>query len=172
MLGDWNAWRLIFWTPRKLKVNLYIWISESLVLNELISDSMNEVKNQIDNDNVELEYHPIDITVRADRVRIAQVLYNLLSNAIKFTNGGTISISSKRDDDRVVVSVKDMGIGIDLEIMPKLFTKFVTKSANGTGLRLYISKSIIEAHGGKIWAENNPDRKGATFSFTLPNTSR
>jgi signal transduction histidine kinase len=72
------------------------------------------------------------------------------------------------------VSIKDTGTGIDPELMPRLFTKFATKSYQGTGLGLYISKSIIEAHGGKIWAENNSDEgsdikhEGATFYFTLP----
>jgi two-component system sensor histidine kinase VicK len=77
----------------------------------------------------------------------------------------------KNNDDAkevVVVSVKDTGSGIHAEIMPKLFSKFASKSFSGTGLGLYISKSIVEAHGGKIWAENNTDGKGATFSFSLP----
>ena len=73
------------------------------------------------------------------------------------------------DTDEVVVSIKDTGRGIDSEILPRLFSKFVTKSdAGGTGLGLFISKSIVEAHGGRIWAENNPDGKGASFSFSLP----
>jgi signal transduction histidine kinase len=79
--------------------------------------------------------------------------------------------NNNEDDSReqaVLVSVKDTGLGIDPEIMPKLFTKFSTKSLTGTGLGLYISKNIIEAHGGKMLAQNNPDGKGATFTFTLP----
>jgi signal transduction histidine kinase len=112
------------------------------------------------------------ISVEADRERIKQVLYNLLHNAIKFTKQGIISVTverkKKHEDDAIVVSVKDSGSGIHPEITPKLFSKFATKSFSGTGLGLYISKSIIEAHGGKIWAENNPDGKGATFSFSLP----
>ena len=70
------------------------------------------------------------------------------------------------------MSVKDKGIGITPEIMPRLFTKFATKSERGTGLGLFISKSIVEAHGGKIWAENNSDGIGATFSFSLPTVNR
>jgi signal transduction histidine kinase len=66
------------------------------------------------------------------------------------------------------VSIKDNGEGIDPSILPKLFTKFATSSSEGIGLGLYISKNIVEAHGGRIWAENNPDGKGATFAFTLP----
>ena len=71
-------------------------------------------------------------------------------------------------DGQLIVSVKDTDQGIDLEIMPRLFTKFTTKSQTGTGLGLFISKSIVEAHGGRIWAENNKDGKGATFTFRLP----
>jgi signal transduction histidine kinase len=103
------------------------------------------------------------------------VILNLLNNAIKFTNEGTIVISAGAVQDKdghnnvVIVSVRDTGHGIDNEIMPRLFTKFATKSeAGGTGLGLFISKSIIEAHGGRIWAENNADGKGSTFSFSLP----
>jgi signal transduction histidine kinase len=111
--------------------------------------------------------------VEADKGRLNQVISNLLDNAIKFTQKGTIVISSERkdnnnNDNNVIVSIKDTGIGIDQEIMPRLFSKFASKSFIGTGLGLFISKSIIEAHGGRIWAENNPDGKGATFTFTLP----
>jgi two-component system, OmpR family, sensor histidine kinase VicK len=69
-----------------------------------------------------------------------------------------------------LINIKDTGCGIDPSILPKLFSKFVTKSeeGRGTGLGLYISKNIIEAHGGKIWAANNNHGKGATFSFSLP----
>src|SRR5215212_5738653 len=132
------------------------------------------------------------ILVEADRRRLAQVISNLLNNAIKFTKEGTVTVTTtssiiKRKDaerdtgegeeggageeEEVVIAVKDTGTGIDRELMPRLFTKFATKSYQGTGLGLYISKSIIEAHGGKMWAENNNlDRKhkGATFYFTLP----
>src|SRR5215216_6397312 len=138
------------------------------------------------------------ILVEADRRRLAQVISNLLNNAIKFTKEGTVTVTTtsssiiKRKDaerdtgegqegggaaeEEVVIAVKDTGTGIDRELMPRLFTKFATKSYQGTGLGLYISKSIIEAHGGKMWAENNNDEgsdsetkhKGATFYFTLP----
>jgi signal transduction histidine kinase len=113
-----------------------------------------------------------DFFVEADRGRLNQVISNLLDNAIKFTQKGSIVISSERkdnnNDNNVIVSIKDTGIGIDPEIMPRLFSKFASKSFVGTGLGLFISKSIIEAHDGRIWAENNPDGKGATFTFTLP----
>jgi signal transduction histidine kinase len=100
------------------------------------------------------------------------VILNLLSNAVKSTEEGSISVSleKKEDNDHVVISIKDTGTGIDPEILPRLFTRFVTKSESktGTGLGLFISKSIVEAHGGRIWAENNADAKGATFTFRLP----
>jgi two-component system sensor histidine kinase VicK len=112
------------------------------------------------------------IFVEADRERLIQVISNLLDNAIKFTNDGTISIITEQRDSQVVVSIKDTGTGIDSEILPRLFSKFVTKSERGgTGLGLFICKSIIEAHGGKIWAKNNniyDGKKGATFTFSLP----
>lgn len=98
------------------------------------------------------------------------ILSNLLSNAAKFTKEGSIRVAAERKSSQIVISVKDTGTGIDSEILPRLFTKFATKSeVGGTGLGLFISKSIIEAHGGKIWAENNIDgEKGATFYFSLP----
>ncbi|HEX2068342.1 MAG TPA: HAMP domain-containing sensor histidine kinase [Nitrososphaeraceae archaeon] len=101
---------------------------------------------------------------------MTQVISNILSNAIKFTKkgGGSISINTEKEDRHILVSVKDTGTGIDPEIFSQLFSKFATKSYQGTGLGLFISKGIIEAHGGKIWAENNANERGATFSFSLP----
>jgi two-component system, OmpR family, sensor histidine kinase VicK len=108
-------------------------------------------------------------TIDGDKERITQVISNLLSNAIKFTcEGGEISLHIKRDTQHVIVSIRDNGQGIVPEIYPRLFTKFATNSIVGTGLGLYICKNIIEAHGGKMWAENNSDGRGATFSFSLP----
>jgi two-component system sensor histidine kinase VicK len=111
--------------------------------------------------------------IEADKVRISQVISNLLRNALKFTNEGdliNVTISTKDDGIRreVIVRISDMGSGIDPKIYPKLFTKFASKSEMGIGLGLFICKSIINAHGGKIWAENNTDGKGATFGFSLP----
>jgi signal transduction histidine kinase len=126
--------------------------------------------------NVKITYQPRNLPVYADRNRIAQVISNLLNNALKFTSEGYVMITAdkKRDKnsnnnhDVAIISVCDSGSGVDPEIMPKLFTKFSSKSFSGTGLGLYICKNIIEAHSGRIWAENNKDAKGATFSFTLP----
>ncbi|MDQ3903152.1 MAG: ATP-binding protein, partial [Thermoproteota archaeon] len=77
-------------------------------------------------------------------------------------------VEKGEEDNKLIVSITDNGQGIDPEVIPRLFTKFATKSFDGTGLGLYICKNIIEAHSGKIWAENNKDGKGATFSFSLP----
>ena len=111
--------------------------------------------------------------VKADKARLSQVFGNILNNAIKFTTEGKITIKVSKmkkdsnEENEVVVSVKDTGIGINPEILPRLFSKFATKSDQGTGLGLYISKNIIEAHCGRIWAEINADGRGATFYFSL-----
>jgi signal transduction histidine kinase len=112
------------------------------------------------------------ILVEADSERVTQVIANLVGNAINFTDSGSIIVTSEIRDEQAVVTVRDTGNGIDPEVFPKLFTKFATKSERGTGLGLYISKGIVEAHGGKIWAENNSDGiSGAAFTFTLPAAS-
>jgi signal transduction histidine kinase len=107
--------------------------------------------------------------VEGDRNMLNQLFANLLNNAIKFTKKGTISVSILKKDNRIIVAIKDTGQGIDPQIYPRLFTKFATKSqTGGTGLGLFISKSIVESRGGRIWAENNNDGTGATFAFSLP----
>ncbi|HEX5185890.1 MAG TPA: HAMP domain-containing sensor histidine kinase, partial [Nitrososphaeraceae archaeon] len=114
------------------------------------------------------------IFVNADKTRLMQVISNLLDNALKFTQEGfiiiTTRITTKKENDinKVLVIIKDSGIGIDDGIFQRLFTKFATKSNQGTGLGLFIVKKIIEAHGGRIWAENNSNGRGSTFYFTLP----
>ena len=143
---------------------------------ELLSDVIKDFTERIksDNKNVRLVYDRKDtdhhIIVEADRGRITQVLSNILNNALKFTNEGQIIIRAHESNNKkeIIVSITDTGTGINKDIFAKLFSKFVTKSSQGTGLGLYISKSIVEAHGGRIWAENNADRRGATFMFTLP----
>lgn len=151
---------------------------EKFNLNQLISDAVEDYRNQLakentDGKNIQLEIVSNEaLWVEADRTRIHQVLSNLLSNAIKFTIEGTISVITERKDNEIFVSVSDVGTGTHSEILPKLFTKFTTKSNTGTGLGLYISKSIVEAHGGRIWAKNNADSNmeqvGATFTFSIP----
>jgi signal transduction histidine kinase len=146
---------------------------------------------------IEIVFEPQNdpVIVYADKVRIFEVLSNIMNNAIKFSNGESITISAiksqnndgktnrenfdeaeyrksdkekEKDNELVIVSIKDKGKGIDEEILPRLFDKFVTKSDKGIGLGLYISKNIVEAHGGIIWAQNNKNEKGATVSFSLP----
>jgi signal transduction histidine kinase len=141
---------------------------EKFNLTEVIASAIEDGKRRIDDSKIKIEYTPKNIMIEADRERITQVISNLLSNAFKFTKQGTIYVSEENKDGQIRVSIKDKGTGIDREIMPRLFTKFTSKSQTGTGLGLFISKSIIEAHGGKIWAENNSDGKGSTFTFTLP----
>jgi two-component system, OmpR family, sensor histidine kinase VicK len=143
-----------------------------LNINESIASVISDLKNQIRTPkrlHIELLNSKKPLYVMADKLRLYQVIANLVGNAIKFTQEGNISIGTKIEDGSdLVVSVKDSGKGIESHILPRLFTKFTTMSNSGTGLGLYISKSIIEAHGGKMWAENNSKGKGATFSFSLP----
>jgi two-component system, OmpR family, sensor histidine kinase VicK len=145
-------------------------------LREIILTAMADSNNQIAKENkdhglkLQLVAHEEDIFIQADKGRINQVISNLLSNAIKFTKEGsiTLAVEKKAKNQEILFSIQDTGTGIHPEILPRLFTKFATKSEIGTGLGLFISKSIIEAHGGNIWGENNPDGRGATFSFGLP----
>ena len=159
-------------------------ISKSKIdLNEKIKNVINDVENGYDdgnNSNVKIIFEPKEtIFVYADKDRIHQVLSNLLNNAIKYTKNGTVTINTSiangsnnnaNDDKEAIVTIMDTGCGITPEIMQKLFSKFVTTSSHGTGLGLFISKGIIEAHGGRIWAENNSNGVGSSFSFSLPFT--
>ena len=149
-------------------------MKEHFNIDEILSQIVREAKRQVENDphrnnRVKIEYTPHQIEINADKSRITQVISNLVNNAIKFTQEGTISIVCTQDENDVVVQVRDPGKGIDPEIHSRLFSKFASKSEQGTGLGLFISKSIVEAHGGRIWAYNNEGYYGATFAFTLPN---
>jgi len=141
-------------------------------LHELISASIRDAKNQINDQDITIRYDPKDVVIYADKGRISEVVSNILDNAIKFTHKGIITVSaevqSTDNGTEAIVQIRDEGPGIDREIVPRLFSKFVTKSDKGTGLGLYISKSIVDAHGGKIWAKDNESEKGATFGFSLP----
>ena len=165
---------------------------ERFNINEMLRNIINEIKlkeNKIEIIFVEPEIDPV--IVEADRMRIYEVILNLLSNAIMFTKKSSTAdaslygqgsnaiivfttIKSNQDNindksvDEIAISIKDRGTGIDPKIQEELFSIFVTKSGTGSGLSLFISKGIIEAHGGKVWAENNAEGKGATFSITLP----
>ena len=160
---------------------------ERIELNEILQSSATDFQNHLtkiqgsSNGRIEFIYKLTEgIFVMADRRRIAQVVSNLLSNAIKFIDheGGNVQIiteiasfDEREGNKQIIIAIKDSGKGIDPEIMPKLFSKFTTNSQHGTGLGLYISKNIVEAHGGKIWARNNDGEYGACFYFTLPVTS-
>lgn len=141
-------------------------LDDTIVLRNNLSNNINE------RTSVRVYYQPQDSFVEGDKDRISQVVYNLLNNAFKFSkDGSNITVNSKVEDSKIVVSVKDTGQGIDPEILPKLFSKFEAKSFSGSGLGLYICKNIIEAHGGKMWAQNNNiinGESGATFYFSLP----
>jgi two-component system, OmpR family, sensor histidine kinase VicK len=163
---------------------------EQLNLSEVLFNTVEDYKNQITKANVNIKLlfksYEDTLQVEADRYRIVQVFSNLLNNAIKFTRkkGGIVNVEIQKKNNKIknnqsvaMISVKDTGSGIDPDIMLRLFEKFAAKSFQGVGLGLFISKKIIEAHGGKIWAENNSNNdntddvqqgKGATFFFTLP----
>lgn len=147
-------------------------MSERLNLYDVILNSIEEYKrnSQLIYKDLIVNYESANksIFVSGDKMRLSQVMLNLLDNAGKFTKRGSITITTEIKSDSVQVTVKDTGTGIHPEIYPKLFSKFATKSDRGTGLGLFISKSIVEAHGGKIWAESSSQQKGATFIFTLP----
>jgi signal transduction histidine kinase len=147
------------------------------ILSNLIQDYKSQIERKNNNEqDLKIVYESKDDTVfvNADMERINQVISNLINNSLKFTESGKISVTSEKKDGHAIVSVKDTGSGINPDIEPRLFTKFASKSSKGTGLGLFISKSIVEAHDGKIWAENNDiyKEKGATFYFTLPTINR
>jgi signal transduction histidine kinase len=151
-------------------------LSEKLIdLNENIRIVVNDEKSAIPKGK-ELKIifdqrESAPLVIKGDKSRLFEVLTNLIGNAIKFTDSGgviTVTVEKNGAKNEALVSIKDTGNGIDKEILPRLFTKFASKSDNGTGLGLYLSKGIIEAHGGRIWAENNTEGKGANFRFTLP----
>ena len=169
----------------KIESNKLSLKKEQFSLDELILNIIKDFENYLNHKQIKLEYINLvnNCTLFADKNRISQVLSNLIGNSVKFMDSEgkiTVTVDKKEDyksdhidiknknSEMILVTVKDNGKGIDKEIMSKLFTKFVTKSFEGIGLGLYISKKIIEAHGGSLTAENNPDGKGATFSFSLP----
>jgi signal transduction histidine kinase len=161
---------------------------EKFNLNEIISNAISDTTNQVIVKENKVNSIKLEFTnskdkgkgegegeqgnspaiIEADKGRISQVVSNILANAVKFTNEGIVKVATEKKDNEIVISIKDTGAGIDSEILPRLFTKFATTSTTGTGLGLFISKSIVEAHGGRIWAKNNFDGKGSTFYFSLP----
>jgi signal transduction histidine kinase len=146
---------------------------ETFDLKKKIENVISDMRSVIpDNRDVRIRFESKvrkpSVIIEGDKGRIFEVISNLISNAIKFTEAGEIVVVLDQKDGQAIVSVRDTGSGIAPEIYPNLFSKFATKSEKGTGLGLFITKSVIEAHGGKIWAENNTDGRGATFTFTLP----
>jgi signal transduction histidine kinase len=150
-------------------------------LKDILTDIIDDYNNLLtikESKDVKLRYEPKDILIVADKVRVGRVISNLLNNAIKFTSRGEITISvielkhNNNDDDdgngEIQINIKDTGTGLSPAILPKLFSKFVSTDSGGTGLGLFVSKNIVEAHGGKIYAQNNDDGIGAMFSFTFP----
>ncbi len=142
--------------------------------NTLIDDCVSRIKPQADRKQIVLhvDVDPAMPPVLAERDRIAQVLLNLLHNAIKFTpEGGTVTVSAVSEDKSVVFRVTDTGIGISPEDLPHVFERFYkadkARSTQGSGLGLAIAKHIVQAHGGEIWVESEPDQ-GSTFRFTVP----
>jgi signal transduction histidine kinase len=146
------------------------------ILTEIIDD-YNNLLTIKESKDVKLRFEPKDILIVADKVRVGRVISNLLNNAIKFTARGEITISvielKHYDDDddgngQIQINIKDTGTGLSPAILPKLFSKFVSTDSGGTGLGLFVSRNIVEAHGGKIQAQNNDDGIGAMFSITIP----
>jgi len=165
----------------RIENNSLVLTREAVDASRILKDIVESYNHKLEEKNAEINNENTKLTIiqkgikninaSIDRVRITQVFCNILDNAVSFSHEGKIHVISKVEKHSgqhfLIISVKDTGPGIDPEILPKLFTKFASKSDIGTGLGLFISKGIVEAHGGKIWAENNPDR-GATFSFSLP----
>jgi signal transduction histidine kinase len=145
---------------------------EKFDLRRMIENVINDIRTTIRDKEIEIRFESkvnrASIMIEGDRERILEVISNLLSNAIKFTQEGEVLVNLDEKDGQAIVSVKDTGSGIAPEIYPSLFTKFTTKSEKGTGLGLFIAKNVVVAHGGRIWAENNSDGRGAVFTFSVP----
>ena len=163
---------------------------EQFNLKDILTDIIDDYDNLLavkGRKDVKLRYEPKDILLVADKVRVGRVISNLLNNAIKFTANGKITLNTEdieqnelnnrgtkleqkneQQSREIQLSIKDTGTGLSPAILPKLFSKFVSTDSGGTGLGLFVSKNIVEAHGGKIQAQNNDDGKGATFSFIIP----
>ena len=163
---------------------------EQFNLKDILTDIIDDYDNLLavkGRKDVKLRYEPKDILLVADKVRVGRVISNLLNNAIKFTAKGKITLNTEdikqnelnnretklepkneQQSREIQVSIKDTGTGLSPAILPKLFSKFVSTDSGGTGLGLFVSKNIVEAHGGKIQAQNNDNGKGATFSFIIP----
>jgi signal transduction histidine kinase len=158
----------------RIENNLLVLKKEPILVDEFVKKIVDEYADKIfaTKKDIQLNVERLDhVKVLADKDRLHQVISNLIDNAIMFTPSGTIKIDAVVDpsnEQRVIISIADSGTGVDPDIQSKLFEKFATKSQKGTGLGLFIAKNIIEAHGGKIWFERNPEEKGSIFKFSLP----
>jgi signal transduction histidine kinase len=180
----------------KIDNNTLVLNKEQFNLTEAMSNIVQDLQNQIihDNKSVNIIYDGIDmkkddkgkdekdIVIEGDRERITQVISNILDNAMRATQEGIIRIDVERKNiinnendnisncsEEIIINISDSGKGIDAQSFPQIFSKFFSTSGSGsTGLGLFISKFIVEAHGGNIWATNNENGKGSTFSFSLP----
>jgi signal transduction histidine kinase len=162
----------------RIESNTVTYKMESLKINDLVQSILDSAKTDLKKEILfELDSENPDQEIEADRSRLTQVITNLVNNASKFTNQGSVRVSTRllKSDDQLEIRVTDTGTGIPEEILPRLFTKFVSKdhgsaSTNqGTGLGLFICKAIVTAHKGKISARNI-DNGGAEFMITLPLT--
>jgi signal transduction histidine kinase len=144
--------------------------TERFDLSEIVMEILHDFRNGLGNDTkIRINYSRFESAhISGDKERITQVVTNIVQNSLKFMKEGLIEATLARNGREVIVTIKDTGQGIHPDVLPRLFVKFVSRSDGGTGLGLYISKGIIEAHGGRIWAENNSDGKGASFHFALP----
>jgi len=139
------------------------------ILSQLVTEYSRQIeKDVVKNKKIKISYEPLHVMILADNYRITQVISNIINNAIKFTDQGIITIIGNTDSAELTIKISDTGKGIDNEIINRLFDKFVSRSEQGTGLGLFISKNIIEAHGGRIIGFNNENGIGATFVIVLP----
>jgi signal transduction histidine kinase len=139
------------------------------ILSQLVTEYSRQIEKDVaKNKKIKISYEALHVMILADNYRITQVISNIINNAIKFTDQGVITIIGNADSAELTIKISDTGKGIDNEIINRLFDKFVSRSEQGTGLGLFISKNIIEAHGGRIIGFNNENGTGATFVIVLP----
>ncbi len=158
----------------KYESQSYKLLLEQIEVSELLGRAHDKVKPFLKDKGINLKVTQTNFQFVCDPFEIERVLVNLLTNAIKYTpNDERIELQAVKDEDgNVIISVQDNGIGISSEDLPNLFERFWQSkrsnlNSNSTGLGLYLSRQIVEAHGGKIWAESS-SRKGATISFKIP----
>jgi light-regulated signal transduction histidine kinase (bacteriophytochrome) len=154
------------------RVTSYAGEFEEVDLNKVIEEVLFNLEIVIEENNAVITNETL-LKISADYSQMVQVFQNIIGNALKYRSKKTpkIHISSRKEDDKWLFSVKDNGIGIDPEYSEKIFQIFrrlhTREEYEGTGIGLAITKRIIERHGGKIWVESEPG-KGSTFYFTIP----